>query len=1230
MTLRRTLVAVPVLLALACGVRSPATGPSIETLRARAEARPEDPDAQRAVAEAELLHPGGDPARALSPIDRGLALAPDDLRLHLLRGTERELHGEPAEALESFLGVLTRAAESDQEGRDAYALVAAVELERLDDAAPGFADTVWDRLRPIHRAPGRLGPAVRHQLMVLLVDIAYRRGDLEAVEALAEDEACVRRWRVAGPFGPRALLGFDRPLPPDEDRELAPSYDLGPGRGERATRSVEAAGCVAHVGRGPVTASGTSFAEATLEVPTAGAYTLRLETPNPVQLEVDGQRVAQIDRRREPLGRVTLHPMELTAGPHKVRVRLTSRHTNPVLLLSLDPASATIPAAGDRTLLDAYVAAQIAAAWGGIVDARERIRPHLDAGGGIGFLVLGAALTLSDPLRDETVRHDEARRLLTLAADKDPAAWYPRLTLAQLESSENRDLEAIAMLRAATERWPRQVSLALQLAELLEIRGWDAFAEDAIARAEREVPDACRPKRARLDQARQRYDAAEELEVARSLVGCDARSDALLSTWVRRRAWERAAEELARLARLQPPGQELPRLQAELTLAQGRGDDAAAEAILERMREHAPLAVPPLVMQVDRRLGAAQPTRAVRLLEDALAAEGDAFVELRRLERVLRGGGPLAPYRRDGRAVIEAYEASEHEYEGPMVLVFDYTVYRVFHDGSRLELTHNIFRLQSQEAVDQMGEYRVPEGAQLLTLQTVKADGQRLEPDEILGKDTISFPRLSPGDYIEFEYLRPRPSSGGQPGGFIGDRFYFRNYETPFYLSELTVEVPEAIDLVVDPRGQAPALELRQGDGVKVYRWAVEDSRPFVGEPLAAPPTEFFPSILWGHGVTWGSFVETLTDALADRDVRDPMAERLLSEVLAAQEPLAPSTKAERIYRWVLDHIEETGDVFGLAPAMLAAREGSRARILAYLLSLAGIDARLALARSYAGDRTDPLLPDDDVYSNALVLVALEDGPRWLWTELRNAPFGYLPSLLGGQEALVLAPDAPRARVPEGRLEDDLREVEADVYLMSGGGARVEVVETFHGALALGWREQLEEIPAAELERQFESGYVAGVLAPGRLLRLAVSGREVSSEPLVFRYAVELDAFARGRRDGIAVPPVYTARLVNQYAPLAERRTPQMIAVGVAFDVDLRIHPAANMAPVSGPADATLQGPFGATVDVRSELVDDVVTIERRYRIPRMRLSPDEYPAFAEFARSADEAEAGEVRLSVR
>ncbi|MCB9595775.1 MAG: DUF3857 domain-containing protein [Sandaracinaceae bacterium] len=1227
----RRLVALIALALVACGGPSHPSRPTIEDLRRRAAERPDDPDAQRALAEGELLLEGGDPSRAAAQIERASQLAPGDLRLRYLAASEQELHGSLSAALDGYLAVVAGAAQSDDPLAPALAAVSAAEIESLDDAVPNYAERVEEALAPVHAAPGSIGDEARSTIADLLVDIAFRRADVARVAALVDAQRCIDTWRVAGPFGPRHLLAYDTQLAPDADATLADAYDLGPSRGRRETRSVQARGCHEHLGGGPAAGSGTTFAEATFDVPTAGRWVLRVETPNSVQLFIDGEPLAALDRRHLSLPGVTYHEATLTAGEHRIRARVTTRHPNPVLVVSLSqtPGAVGGGAIEGESLLAAFIRAQHAMVRGDTVRARELLRSHLGREGSPVFLVAGAAATLNDPLRGQTERHDDARRLLEWASDRDEAAWYPRLALAQLEANQGRSQAAIDALRAGMERWPELVVLPLQLIDYLTARGWHAQVAEAVAAARRAVPTACRPRRAAMAHAMRRSRAAEVLEHARELVACDARSDAMLTLHVQRREWAEASAELRRLATLEPEDGGLAILRADLELATARGDDDAVGALLESLRERLPRSSDLVLREADRILARGDQAGARAHLATALTTEPEAMMELRRPLRAIGGESPIEAYRRDGAEVIRALEASGRVYEEPMVLVLDYTVYRVFEDGSMLELTHNIMRLSSQEAVDAQGEFAVPEDAQMLTLHTIKADGTRLEPDEIAGKDTISFPNLSPGDYIEFEYVRPRPAPAGYPGGFVGDRFYFQSFETPFDTSELTVVVPSSMELQVDPRGPAPETQTRTADGTRVYHWGVSESRPLTQEPGSVAAREFLPSIYWGRGVSWAQYVETLRDVLADRDVIDPAARRLVRTVVGDASRATAEQRAERLYRWVLENVEDTDDVFGLAPAMLAARNGNRARVLRYLLEIAGLDAQLALARSYATDATRSEMADDDTYQHLLVRVRGTEGWIWLHTGARGSPFGYLPRPLAGMDALVLDASAAEVRVTERALEEDLRTIEVDVELRRDGGARVTVVETQRGAYAVSWRNDLEEIPDEALETQFESQYVASLLPGAELRRLVITGREDPDAPLVLRYEVELAQLARQSRDGWVLPPLFRARLAPQFASAASRTTAQLIPTGLALDVVVRVDTPEGVAAPRAPEAVTLDSVHGATMRMTSSAAPGELTVRREYRIPRMRVAPAEYAPFTRFCRASDDADSGELRVAM-
>lgn len=1214
-----------------CGGRTtPPSRIGIEEIRRRAAERGGDPEVQALWAEAELLMAGGDPVIAERAIVRALELAPENATLHFLRGLERHVHGDPDAALDAYLRTITLARRSRDPDAPTLAEVAFALLVDLDDEAPRFVERVRSALEPVHADPGAIGPAARHAIGTLLIDLAYRRGDLGSVRALAEAQGCPAEWRISGPFGPRQLLLFDRVLPPEEPGPLASSYDLGPGRGIRETRTVQPRGCTLHLGNGPVAGPGTTYSEAEWNVPTAGEYLIRLESPNSVVLFVDDREVARIDRRSTPTGRVSFHPVHLEAGPHRILVKTTSRHPNPVLMVSLVPAPAGIVdfdrlPQGDTPLATVLRAGRHLAR-GDFVGAREELdRALREDGAASPLLILGALAVLSHPLMGGQVSSDEARRLLTQAAERDERAWYPRFQLARLEPDP---LQRIALLQAARERFPNMVAITLALIDALEAKGWHAQVDEAIEQALRTAPDACRPRRAALNAALRRGRSAEVGRLAEELVACDARSDARAQHLIRQRRWDEAQRELARLAALEPPSARFQRLDSELTLARGRGDDATIDRLLAEIVELQPRLDSAVVMQADRMLARGDVRAAQARIATALREEPESMAELRRLLRILGGDSPLEPFRLDGATVIREFEQSGRTYDGPKVLVLDYTVVRVFEDGSTLELTHNIIRLQSEEAVDQEGEFRPPEGAQLLTLRTVKADGRRLEPDEIQGKDTISLPNLAVGDYIEFEYLRAEPAPAGFPGGAIGDRFYFQSFEVPFDRSELTLIVPASMQPVIDPRGPAPATEETIENGLRVLRWRVRESRPRPMEPGSVSAREYLPSVLWGYNATWEAYVETLRDQLADREVRDPAHERLVREIVGSDVGATPEAMARRIYHWVLENIEDARDPFGQAATMVHGRMGSRARVLVYLLRLAGIEAELALARSFANDLTPSELADDETYAFFVVRMRGSTGPLWLWPGARGAPFGFLPlePAIRGQEALVLNERAERTRIADPPIESDRAHIEVELRLDGEGGAHAEVTETLYGATAVAWRAELERVPAAQLEQAFARQYVAQIAGGARLTELAITGREDSERPLTLRYAFDVAHLGRLEGNVHVIPQLYPSRLVTTYARMARRSTTQVIAGGV-HEVVMRIVLPEGARPSVLPDRRDVTGPHGMEAIWRSSLAGNVLTIERRVRAPRARITPEEYAAFQRFCRTVDEAEETEIRI---
>ncbi len=1206
--------------------------PRLEALRRAARDAPDDPNAWHRLAFAEAAWPGGDPTSAREALQRALRLQPQDARLRWLAGLHAHAHGRHREALEHLLVALERAANPPGDPEAAAAALATLPMLR-DLQSDAWRDAL-PRLRAL------LAPTFREALgdafFALAMEaqrMALAHGDVEGASRAARAAGCVSRWRVAGPFGQRPMLDFLGTFPPDEhpDAPLRDRYQLSADFGERPTREVLAPDCDAELA-GRWRRAGLWFAEGTLRISQGGPGRLRVVAPAPFSVWVDGRRVVRVEGWDTPPPEVNLFDLALEAGEHRVRLRLASRREAPSIQVAWRPGRTR------HAELDPVEEPTLGTTLRLWREGGHRGRLHAQQWhqklGGLGALAawLEAMAWSRDPLAGRREATERQRDLLRGALAEDPGLWPAAAQEAEFLDREGRTLQALRRIEETLTLLPEHPALRARKALLLHRRGWREEAEREVEALARSHPHSLAVQRVRLRFARSGRRTAERLRAAEALVGLDASRDARFAALLAARRFEDASEELKRLETLDRGEHPLAFLRRRLEIAIASGAaEAEAQQLLAALQHPRPPPVEDVLQSIDLRTAREGGlSRAIELLRQAARKRSFDARGRHRLQERLRELGGAQDFERlrfAAHPVLEAYRRRlaastlpEAFQDAPQVLVFDGTTERLYETGARIRITHQIYLLQSQQAVDAFGELRIPRGATLLRAATWKADGSSHEPDDIQGKESLSFPRLSPGDAVEFEYAEFLDPSPVYPRGASGQTFFFTDRETPFYHSELRLLAPPSQRLVFDERHGAPRrIEERSEDGLRTIRWIAREVPPAPREPGSPPPDRWLPRVRWAaRPLPWPEVMATLHDRLLGTDVADAR-HRTLARRLAGEGSI--EQRALRLAAWVREHVEPSDDSFGLTAPMVSDRRGHPARVLHYLSRLAGLPVRLVLASDVGRPDEEPSLPDTNHYRHLLVEYRLEDGSSWfLQGPRRHVPLRALPAVLLGRTARRLEPPYAILRLPtRPPAQVSASRVEATLRLASDGSGRLEATMRFDGEQGTQMRQLLSTYSREQAHEAF-SRYLPRLWYPGAELR-EVTWEHLEEPERPLSLHIEMWIPSLGRRSGgrwlVPMPQSFAEPVA--WTTLPSRRTPLLLPAARDDRLSLRILLPAGAEPLQIPATLRAETlPLTLAQAARRDGPHAIV-LERTLLLRGGWLEPEDYEGTASRIRAVQE-----------
>lgn len=1209
-----------------------------------AAARATAPDArQEALAGFHALLVGGDAEKAKARFERAVAKDRGEpwalwgLSLLALRASH------PERAIEASLDLLERSPPHPLQAVAARSVFGFTGLSvRTDDLVLARADAV------LAHAQGEGAALFR----ALLSGILLGRDRLDDHAKVLADLGAPTVFSLAGPFSPLHLLDLDQELPPERTGEVGELPD-GP-YGKLAWREVPFPdGRFALAGEpkdGDVYLLAVDF-----DLPRRQELVVRAVSSMELVGRLDGQELFVRRDWARPASTVTAARVTLDAGAHRLLLKVARDQLAGAISVSVTrpdgrpaglvyrpargpaPRWGGVPAEpGERAALSTAHAvfealadeagpalAAYAAAWDSDQrdgdGARRLFAEWLDGLQSPAVRVLRADLALADRAIGARVARGRAVHDYEAALEKDPKWTAALAALAELASDDSRHADALDLLaRARATRVPAGAPLLALQARVELAMGVDAHADQSARAADAALPGHCDALSLRYDLARRRDAVADADALLAASATCPGALSRRAEHLKLRGDLEGAAKAFeALLAR------DLGQVAISTSLANAwaslRRFDAAA-ALLERQRALWPRDASLLTTLADVRELQGDPAGALAAREAALLVDGGNLALRRTVERARTGRELLQEYAITTKEAVDAYDAAPGSEDVTSAYLLDAAAVRVYPDGSMVDRIHIIQKAMDQSGVSEVAEVDIPQGAELLALRTLKADGTVLEPESVEGKDSISLPGVQVGDLVEYEYLQAHPPRVRSMPGFTASAFYFQVARQPNNWSTYVVAAPKGLGLEVDPHHmQVP--KVKEENGLEVFRHEERRVPPYLPEPNApVAPTEWLPYVVVGAGQQGNDgLVVTYADGFLSRGQVSWEVERFARRAAAGKAGL---DAVRAVYEAVMEKL--SGRDQGLqvsAAASVVADRGSRLWLLYASLRALDLGVRLAAVRTAAADPAPPRFPSEAQLPYVALRVTLPSGDHvWLDPVIRFAPFGELPEAAQGREAFVLPePGRPleKTRTPKAALRPT-KTVSLRLRLGLDGVLAGEGEETYLGFEAAQLAEALESLDA-EQRQQALQGALSRYFGGAELSKLELEVRRQVGAPLTLRYAFKAPRFAR--RDGesalVLGAVAYPAWLGRRFLSLSERRTPLYLESTelTTTQVTLDLPPGWALASPLGQARA--ECPWGRFV--RKERQEgDRLFIEEEYRLDAGRIPPAEYARFAQFAGEVD------------
>lgn len=492
----------------------------------------------------------------------------------------------------------------------------------------------------------------------------------------------------------------------------------------------------------------------------------------------------------------------------------------------------------------------------------------------------------------------------------------------------------------------------------------------------------------------------------------------------------------------------------------------------------------------------------------------------------------------------------------------------------------------------------------------------------------IRFSRLEPGDVVELEY-RVVPFDSENPYGKYFAELVSFGTEIDKDQQKLIVIAPGDMKIFAEQK-DLPLVEPALVGSSKVYQWQVTNLKGLMRENHGPAWTEIAPYVHVSTIQTWKELGQWYARLIAPQFALDATLEHV-AEQIKAKNP----TDLQRIqatHEFVIKNTHYVAFEFGIysykpypVTQTFQRKFGDckdKASLTIALLRAMGIEAEIALVRTQRLGKIKTEPASVAVFDHAVAYVPKYD--LWLDGTAEFSGLRELPIEDQGAMALTVAKNGESVlrQIPISSATDNYTWRSVQAELESNGTIQFSGVNYVRGQDAAGMRRELEK---AERKQEFVRGRLAEVLPSVEISSVSVPGVSNLEEDLTVSYRGEIQRLTQ--TGVLSIPTSWMPRpYLASLAPSPTREQELLLQAPWTTEEEVHIKLASGAALAALPGDLHVENEFGSATLKYTKTGDELVVFSS-IQFRKVRIEPQEYPAFRAFAETLETAFRREVQV---